>query len=112
MNRKLITVFDILIMALAVILSTAFFSVYAMSDTGKMVVISVDEQIVEKFSLHIEKVETINTEYGYNKIIVSNGKCYVETANCRDGICIKRGKISKTGESIVCLPHKLIVEIK
>lgn len=112
MNRKLITVFDIFIIALAIVLSVAFFCVYAMSDNGKTVVITVNEQVVGQLSLRTEKTETIHTEYGYNKIVVSNGSCYVEEADCRDGVCIRRGKISKIGESIVCLPHKLIVEIK
>ena len=33
-------------------------------------------------------------------------------ADCRDKICIKSGFISKPGQLSVCLPHKLMVEIK
>ena len=36
----------------------------------------------------------------------------MKEANCPDKLCIHQGKISKNGETIVCLPHGLIVEIK
>ena len=33
-------------------------------------------------------------------------------SDCRDKICIKSGFISKPGQLLVCLPHKLMIEIK
>ena len=32
-------------------------------------------------------------------------------ADCPDKLCVKTGRISKTGETIVCLPHRVVVEI-
>lgn len=32
-------------------------------------------------------------------------------ADCGDKTCVNTGKISRTGESIVCLPHRLVLEI-
>ena len=34
------------------------------------------------------------------------------SANCNDALCVKQGNISKVGQTIICLPHKLIIEIK
>ncbi|MBQ8730790.1 MAG: NusG domain II-containing protein [Lachnospiraceae bacterium] len=53
----------------------------------------------------------IRTEYGYNKIVISDGKVYVSEADCDNHTCIKQGKIHMTEQSIVCLPHKLIINI-
>lgn len=48
----------------------------------------------------------------YNIIEVSGDKIRITDANCGDLICVQRGWISKKGESIVCLPHKLVIEIQ
>ena len=50
-------------------------------------------------------------ETEYNIIVIRDGTCAVIDADCPDGICIRRGRISRRGESIVCLPHKLVAEI-
>lgn len=48
----------------------------------------------------------------YNKIKVTDHAIEVTEANCFNQIDVKRGKISKPGQTIVCLPHKLLIEIK
>jgi len=53
---------------------------------------------------------SINTEYGYNILEIDDAS--IKILDCRDKICIKSGFISNPGEIIVCLPHKLMVEIK
>lgn len=54
----------------------------------------------------------IKTKYGYNKIKVSDGSIGITDADCKDKICVKTGFISKPGQSIICLPHKLMIEVK
>ena len=63
-----------------------------------------------RFMCHGEKVYDLEIALGYQHRGVE--ECFIKNADCRDGICVSRGKINKVGESIVCLPHKLIVEIK
>lgn len=48
----------------------------------------------------------------YNTVTFKAGKVAITKANCSDQVCIRRGWISKPGQTIVCLPHKLLVEIK
>lgn len=48
---------------------------------------------------------------GYNLISVRDGSVSMEAADCRDQICVRHKPISKAGESVICLPHRLIVEI-
>lgn len=48
----------------------------------------------------------------YNEIVATGDQIEIQDANCPDQICVKKGKISKPGQTIVCLPHKLLVEIK
>ena len=112
MNRKLITIFDIFLIGIFIVLSISVMFVFLSSDIGNKVVISVDEKLIGEYSLNSDLTKEIKSEYGDNTVTILNGECFVVDADCRDRICINRGKISKIGESIVCLPHKLIVEIK
>lgn len=47
----------------------------------------------------------------YNLLAVSGAHVWMEAANCRDQICVHHIPIAGGGESIICLPHKLAVEI-
>lgn len=48
---------------------------------------------------------------GYNEVVIKNGKVYMKEANCRDQICVRHKAISKNGESIICLPHSVYIEV-
>ena len=54
----------------------------------------------------IEQGEMINT------ITVENNTIRVSGANCTTGSCVRQGAISKKNQVIVCLPHKLMIEIR
>ena len=60
----------------------------------------------------IGKTIPIETEFGYNLIEIGDEKVRVIEADCPDKLDVKQGYISKTGEVIVCLPNKLVIEIK
>ncbi len=55
---------------------------------------------------------TISTEYGTNTVQIEHGKISVTEADCPDHICVNSPAISKPGEIIACLPHKLLIEIR
>lgn len=60
----------------------------------------------------IEKTIPIKTEFGYNLIEIGDERVRIIEADCPDKLDVKKGYISEVGEVIVCLPNKLIVEIK
>ena len=45
-------------------------------------------------------------------IEIKDGEVSVKEADCPDKICVNHKKISNVGESIICLPHKLVIEIR
>lgn len=47
----------------------------------------------------------------YNIFICKDGRIQMLQSSCPDQICVHHTEISKTGESIICLPHKLVIEI-
>ena len=53
------------------------------------------------------------TQYTYYNIVqISGGAVSVTGASCRNQVCVKHGSISRAGESIVCLPNRLVVTIE
>ena len=53
----------------------------------------------------------VKEEDFYNRIRIQDGAAYMEEANCPDGYCEEQGKINGRTQTIVCLPHKLVVEV-
>lgn len=83
--------------------------------TGTYAEISVAGKVIDKIyfkETEGEKEIPIKTSYGENTIHISKDGIYMSEADCTDEICLKDGMITKVGQSLVCLPHKLIIEIK
>lgn len=82
---------------------------------GTVAVIRVDGEIYEKIDLDTVTVAydmEIETEFGYNKLHIEHGGISVIDADCRDRICIRQGMVTEAGVPIVCLPHRLTIEIE
>lgn len=62
-------------------------------------------------SLSQDDVLTVASSAGTNVIEVQAGKVRVSEADCPNQDCVEQGWISKAGQQIVCLPHKLMVNI-
>ena len=57
-------------------------------------------------------IDTSTTGGGINKYKIKDGKVYMTEADCNDKICVNTKPVFKPGESIVCLPHKVVLIIK
>lgn len=79
--------------------------------TGNQVRITVNGEDYGIYPLNTEQEIVVDNEYGYNKIQIRDGWALMETADCPDKYCVHQGKTKSKGKSIVCLPHKLVVEI-
>lgn len=81
-------------------------------ETGAYVVVTQNGEFLARYSLYEDRTEEIHDpEHGYNTLIIENGKAYISDADCGDHTCIHTGKIHRDGERIICLPHKLVIEV-
>lgn len=81
--------------------------------TPGMVKVLQDGVEIGEYLLTEEQTISIPSEEGgYNLLFISNGKASVSDADCRDRLCVKQREISRNGESIICLPHKLVIQIE
>ncbi|MBL4935238.1 NusG domain II-containing protein [Clostridium sp. YIM B02515] len=104
----------VVLLVIALGSSTAAFINSHRNFNNKYVEIEVKGKLFKKLPLDNSSNEriTIDTDLGKNVIEISNGKVRISDADCRDQICIKDGSINKPGDILVCLPHKVVVQIK
>ncbi|WP_051227053.1 NusG domain II-containing protein [Butyrivibrio sp. MC2013] len=81
--------------------------------SGSTVEVSLGGEIIAVYPLDKDMEYRIESEDGgYNLLVISGGECYLSDADCPDRLCVKQGHISRSGRSIICLPHKLIITIR
>ena len=82
------------------------------SDDGKYVTIEQRNELIGTYPLNVDKeIEIEHRGKVVNKIIIKDGYCYMEEAECPDHLCIKQGKVNKSGQTIVCLPNRVVVTV-
>lgn len=106
---------DIIIIALALLAALALYLVSQVSlgAEASVVVVTVDGKEVLRKPLAMEnRYEIAQDDGSLNVIRVEDGAVFMEEANCRDGLCIRQGKMRNGAKTIVCLPHKVVVQLK
>ena len=78
---------------------------------GSFVRVTVDGSTYGTYALSGERTVQIDTAYGSNTLRIEGGRVRMEAADCPNRDCVEKGAISKTGQVILCLPHKLSVTI-
>ena len=75
--------------------------------------VSVDGEVVMTLPLS-EDTEVMISGFdgGENLLVISDGKAEIESASCPDGVCVRHYAISRDGESIICLPNRVVVTIR
>lgn len=106
------------IAVVAVILAVAAFAALIPCFMNKnressQVVILINGEETDRYPLSEDKIITVSDhDGGYNLILISGGSVKVTDADCPDKLCVKQREISRSGESIICLPHKLVIMIE
>ena len=78
---------------------------------GSTVVVTVDGKEYASLPLDEDAELLIESESGTNLLVISGGKASVVEADCPNRVCVETGAISSEGQLIVCLPHKVVIEI-
>ena len=104
---------DIILIAVLLLVSAAGFLLFnALKTGGDTVVVLIDGVERASYSLSLDREEVIETAGGINTLVISGGKAYIKDADCPDGICVSHRAVSMVGETIVCLPHSLVIKIE
>ena len=86
--------------------------IYCFSEDGSAIAVTVDGQLYGTYTLSESREIPIELDGGIsNVIVIEDGAAYMKDADCPDKLCMRQGAISRDGQTIVCLPHKLVVEV-
>ena len=104
---------DLLLLAVLLLIGLVMAAVLFLNrHDGKIVQVRVDGEVTAEFFLEEGRTYEIEgADGGTNLLMIQGGSAWIEEADCPDALCCKMGKIHLTGQSVVCLPHQVVVEI-
>lgn len=99
------------ILVVSGLLSAIFYA--ANKKAAKQVLVTVDGQAVATLDLNRDTDMIINGYGGStDHLVIKDGYASITEASCPDKVCVRTGKIHKTGELIVCLPNRVVVSVE
>lgn len=103
--------FIVIAVVLAVVGVLVFFLYFVNGDSGKYVRVESNGEIVDIVELDKDFEKQYDFDGETNTLVIKDGKADIVEANCKDEICVNHIPIHRAGESIICLPHKLVVTV-
>lgn len=86
---------------------------FASNSNDKYIAISVDGKDYKNLEFKEETYTyPLKTKYGFNKIEIAKDYVRVLEADCPNKLDVLQGKIHLIHQSIVCIPNRMIIEIK
>ena len=102
--------YDVLLIAAVLLAAAALALAVRPGGPGAQVLVLRDGEELGRYPLGEDRTLTIG-EAEYNVLEIRNGRAAVTDANCGDHTCIRTGAVSRAGERIICLPHRLEIRI-
>lgn len=111
-DNKVIKKSDVVLLEVVLGLAMlALFGVMLTRKPGASVQLSLGGEVIETFPLSEDREYQVTTADGTNLVVIKDGVVDVAEADCPDKVCANHVAIESAGETIICLPHKLVVEI-
>lgn len=112
--RKLFKANELFLIIPIILTAAALYLFYAFSPKGSVAVIEINGRVYEEISLYsLTGPQTIEVP-GDMTVTVRLERDFAEIIEspCPDKLCVRQGKITKAGQSAVCLPAKVSVRLK
>lgn len=109
-EKKRNHLWDVCLVAGCLLLALVLYLVLGTNgEAGAGVIVAVNGREVARYSLAEPGVYELNG--GTNTLKIEGGKAWLIHADCPDALCVKQGKVDKTGQVITCLPNQLTVTV-
>ena len=81
------------------------------NESGNLAQVILNGKTYGLYDLEEDKTLRIETDLGYNIVEIRSGCVSVIEADCPDRYCVSKGAVSQPADPIVCLPHRLVIQI-
>lgn len=112
--QKRISKNDTIFIVLVIVFLAAVTLCYRLSGraAGTEVLVTIDGKEYGTYSIEQEQEVSVQIDgKTTNVLTIKNGVVHMTWADCPDKLCVHQKEISKSKETIVCLPNKVVVQI-
>lgn len=104
---------DIIVIIILLIVAASIWGVIHLlhHDSGSTLEVFIGDNKWKSVPLSEDATIEIPGVDGKNILVIKDNVAYMKDADCPDHLCMKQGKIGADGESIICLPHKVVVRV-
>ena len=98
----------VLLLSLVLVIAAITLALALTREPGGEVKVEIDGVEVARYSL------SENGEYKLgdgNLLVIEGGEAYMRDADCPDRTCVKSGRVSSGGQTIICLPNRIAVTV-
>ncbi len=99
----------ILVLVLLISALSVFIILRLLRDGGSYAVVYINKEETARYSLETDGEYSLNG--GSNILVIEDGRAYIKEADCPQQRCVRTGKVSFVGDSIICLHNKVEVRI-
>ena len=104
---------DVILVAVLLVLGGALaLFLWFTRQAGGYVSVRVDGEVLMELPLDVDTRIVLGEGAHTNTLVIENGTARVVEAACPDQICVRQGAVRYEGESIVCLPHRLVIAVE
>lgn len=102
----------LVLLGVSLVCALAFFIYQSNTTQNGVAVVTVDGEVFGKYPLDVDTRVKIGDGNDMNVLDISGGYASIIEASCPDKICVNHRAINKNGQTIVCLPNKVVVEVE
>ncbi len=106
---------DVLFLGIVVLLALAVFvfGKFFMGESGSLVTVTIDGKVYGTYPLDKPQTIPIKQQGKVTNILqIKDHKAKMKEADCPDQLCVHQSAISKSKQTIVCLPNKVVAEVQ
>ena len=103
---------DFVIIGVVLALAAVIAAVLALGTSGDRLYAEVwqDNELVERVELTDSTDRMIDLD-GHNVIVLSGRTARMQSADCRDQVCVRTGTLTHAGQVAVCLPNRVVLRL-
>ena len=109
--KRSITKGDIILIVSLIVISLAMFISSFMQSESLIAEVYVDGEKAHSIALE-EVTESYTINENYCQLLIEKDGVSFAFSNCGDQLCVKKGKLKRQGDTMACVPEKVVVVLK